>query len=325
MQTEPIPTQFHEDRSSSRNVPGLDRALLGLIKRAGRDPGLTPSNKAVLLAVIAHADGNGVCTDTDRSLARASDTSVPTVQRALKLFEDDGVIGRVYRPGKVREIRLITGEQSLVVVDLYSLPDRKINQQQQPYERRDCSPESTPLTAEPTRPECEHAHIPERLIELLTARKVTAKVARGLVRDFPERIIPQVQAHRHRSVRDPAASLVTAIRENWATDPPKPQPTAKEAKEEARKVQDAERQAAVDAQEAFNTRKRGEAEKVRNFWEGLSEAQKEAFDEEAVEASNHRDEFRNLSPDSPVLRCHRVAARWEHVRRKLGLPPEPEQ
>ena len=93
------------------------RDILGVLAWVGRDPGLTPSNKAVLLAVVAHADEQGVSKATDQALARASRTSIPTVQKTLKLFEDERVIRRLYRPQDARGIRLITGEQSLVVVD----------------------------------------------------------------------------------------------------------------------------------------------------------------------------------------------------------------
>ena len=37
------------------------RDILGVLAWVGRDPGLTPSNKAVLLAVVAHADKQGIC------------------------------------------------------------------------------------------------------------------------------------------------------------------------------------------------------------------------------------------------------------------------
>ena len=65
------------------------RDILGVLAWVGRDPGLTPSNKAALLAVVAHADKQGICPATDKTLARASRTSIPTVQKTLKLFEDE--------------------------------------------------------------------------------------------------------------------------------------------------------------------------------------------------------------------------------------------
>lgn len=147
---------------------------------------------------------------------------------------------------------------------------------------------------------------------------MTEKAARELVRDFPERIVPQVVAHRCRNVRNPAASLVVAIRENWPIEPPR----RRHASEEDRKAREAERQAKLHAQAAENARKRAEDEKVKNYWDGLSATERDALDEEAIEASPARDEIRSLDLDSPILRAHRATVRWEHLRRRLGLPPE---
>lgn len=143
-------------------------------------------------------------------------------------------------------------------------------------------------------------------------------MARELVRDFPERIVPQVEAHRYRNVRDQAASLVVAIRENWPTDPP----LCKQTAEEIRRAHRSQRQAAEDAQAAEKALKKAQEEKVKDYWNGLSEAEKSAFEEEAIEASPERENIRSLDPGSPIYKGHRAVARWEHVRRKLGLLPE---
>lgn len=312
-----------EDPMQSRDVTSSLPARLRLITWAGRDPGLTPPNKAVILAVVAHADEHGVCKGSDHHLARSSHTSVPTVQRSLRLFEASLVIERAYGPREGREIRLIPGDHPLVVVD--SLLDRKINQQEQQHAiAPDCSPAIIPIETETSGPGGGPDHDAGRLVALLIGWKVTAKVARGLVRDFPERIVRQVEAHGHRNVANPAASLVTAIRDNWPTDPPiaQRQPTAKELAEEARKALEAGRQSAHDARSRLNARKRAETERVEEFWEGLSQAERFAFDEEAVEASRHRDEIRSHGPDSPNYSLLRVAARREFTRRKLCLPPD---
>lgn len=291
--------------------PGSNRRLFDLIAWAGRDPGLSPPNKAVFLAVVAHADGDGICKQTDEGLATSSHTSVPTVQRALRLFETYRVIERAYYPPKGREIRLIPGEQSLVVVD--SITQSYVQRREQHHTKaRDCSPVSIPIPSEPPRPDGEA----DRLVALLVAGKVTEKVARELVRDFPERIIPQVEAHRCRNVRDPAASLVVAIRDNWPTEPPQ----RRHAAEEDRKAREAERQAELHALAAENARRKAEDEQVKNYWDGLSATEKEALDEQAIEASPARDLIRSLAPDSPIFRGYRATVRWEHVRRKLGLP-----
>jgi len=327
MPTSTVCTPAPEDGGRPRDLTGLDRTILGLIARAGRDPGLTPPDKAVLLAVVAHADGNGVCKETDHTLARDSRTSVPTVQRALKLFQGQRVIERAYDPPEFRAIRLLPGEQSPVVdvvVDLDSFPDRERKQQQ--ATARECSPESGAVEGRPPRPVGEPDPEFDRLVALLTDRNVTEKVARRLVRNHPERIIPQVEAHRHRNVSNPAASLVVAIRDDWPTDAPKAQrqPTAEERKEAARKADEVKRQTAHDAQSRLNARKRSEAKKVEEFWEGLTEGERLAFEAEAIEASPYRDQIRSLGPDDPLFTLQPIAARWEHVRRKLGLPPEAE-
>ena len=316
------------DQSRSRVVPDIARTRLRLIDWAGRDPGLTPPNKAVILAVVAHADGHGVCTATDRDLARASHTSVPTVQRSLRLLEASRVIERANAAPEGREIRLIPGEQPLVVVALDSLPEKKIKQQQEQQTTTDptCSPATIPNTSGTPGHEDSPGHDTQRLVALLIAQGVTEKMARRLVRQFPGRVVPQVEAHRHRNVSNPAGSLVVAIRDNWPTDPPKPQrqPTAKVREEEIRKAREDERQTAHNALAAANARRRAEDEQVRRFWEGLAEGEREAFDEEAVEASPHRDEIRCTRSDTPFYRAQCLAARREHIRRKLGLPPEAE-
>ena len=310
-----------EDPRNLRNVTNSVHARLRLITWAGRDPGLTPPNKAVILAVVAHTDEHDVCTASDHALARASHTSVPTVQRSLRLFEASRVIERADDLRGRREIRLIPGEQPLVVVvdDLDSLPDRKNKQQQE--QQYPTSPAIIPIRTEMTDPEDCSDHDAERLVSLLTAWKVTAKVARELVRDYPERIIPQVEAHRHRNVSNPAGSLVAAIRDDWPTEPPTPILTAEEKREAARRGRDAERQAALDAQATLNARKRAESERVEKYWEGLSQGERKALEEEAVEASPDRDNILNHGPNSPIYTLLRVAARREHLRRKLGLPP----
>lgn len=306
-----------EDRP--RGDAGLDRTLLDLIVRAGRDPGLSPPYKAVFLAVVAHAVEDGVCSATDQALARDSRTSVPTVQRTLKLFEGRRVFRRSYRPKDLREIRLLTGEHPLVVAvdEFKGSQDQK--EQQQHGRPRDHSPVSSPVESERIEPLDDADEEAERLVALLATWKITRPVAQRLVLDHPERIVPQVEAHRHRVVRNPAGSLVTAIREDWPTDPPERRQTAKEAEEEARRALEADRRAGLEAQAAENARRRVEEEKVLMYWDGLSQDQKSVFEEEAIETSPHRDFIRSLSPGDPMHRGHRAAARWEHVRRKLGL------
>lgn len=198
-----------EDRPRPRGHAGLDRTLFDLIVRAGRDPGLSTPYKAVFLAVVAHAVEDGVCSATDQDLARDSRTSVPTVQRTLKLFEGQRVFRRTYRPKDIREIRLLTGEHPLVVdVDeSKGSQDQKEQQQQQQQQHgrpRDRSPVSSPVESEHIEPLNEVDEDAERLVALLATWKITRPVARRLVLDHPERIVPQVEAHRHRVVRNPA-------------------------------------------------------------------------------------------------------------------------
>lgn len=321
MQTASPSPHSLEDRTDPRGRLGLDHTLLDLIVRAGRDPGLTPLNKAVFLAVVAHAINDGVCSATDQALARDSHTSIPTVQRTLKLFEGQRVFRRSYRPKDVREIRLLTGEHFLVVdVDeLKRSQDQKEQQQQQQNAPAQCSPVISRNTGSTTGTSDDADEEFDRLVALLTAWKVVPKVARELVRDFPERIVLQVEAHRHRNVSNPAGALVVAIREDWPTDLPERRQTAKEAQEEVRRTREKERQVALDVQAAQNALMRAEEEKVRLYWDSFSHEQQDVFDEEAIQASSDRDLIRSLRPGDPLYRVHWATARWEHVRRKLGL------
>jgi hypothetical protein len=312
-----------EDPRKLRDVTSSVHARLRLITWAGRDPGLTPPNKAVILAVVAHADEHNVCKASDQHLAMASHTSVPTVQRSLRLFEASRVIERANDAWEGREIRLIPCEHPLVVVDVDSFSDRKKKQQQEQHATSpDCSPAIMPTKTETPGPGGGPDHDAGQLVALLTAWKVTPKRARELVRDFPERIVPQVEAHRYRNVLNPAGSLITAIREDWPTDPPiaQRQPTTEEIQERAREEREAQRHAALDAQARLNARKRDDADRVEAFWEGLSQAERAAFEQEAIEASPDRGNILNHGPDSPLYTLLRVAARREHIRRKLGLP-----
>ncbi|WP_435017982.1 hypothetical protein TA3x_005608 [Tundrisphaera sp. TA3] len=62
-----------------------------------------------------------------------------------------------------------------------------------------------------------------------------------------------------------------------------------------------------------------ELDGIDAYWEDPSRSERESFDEEAIEASPHWDEIRSLSPQSPIFPGLKSAARWEHVRRKLGM------
>ena len=134
---------------------------------------------------------------------------------------------------------------------------------------------------------------PRRFVAMLIDRNVAEKVARKLVGMYPDRIIPQVEAHRHGKTRNAAGLLVVAIEENYPIVLSQTPPSAREQQEEARKGREAERQATLNAQAVENARKRVEEKRVLAFWDGLSWEEKDALDEEAVEASPHRDEIRS--------------------------------
>ena len=195
-------------------------------------------------------------------------------------------------------------------------------QQQQQDGPRDCSPVSSPV--EPEQPDAinQADEETERLVLLLTRRGITEEVARGLVRDFPERIAAQVEAHKKRKVWNVAGSLVVAIRENWPSITSQSPPLAREQQKEAQKGREADRKATLDAQAIENARRRAEDEKVSTYWDRFSQEQKDALDEEAIEASPHRDEIRSMSPANPLYRGFRVAARRDLIRLKLGLGVE---
>jgi hypothetical protein len=218
-------------------------------------------------------------------------------------------------------IRLITGEQSSVVVDDLDFSNQK-KQHQHTKTKRHYSLAISPNSGESPKPVHPVGEETERLVALLADWKVTEQVARKLVTDFPDRIAAQVEAHMQRKVWNKAGSLVVAIREGWPIVTPQSPPSAKEQQEEARKQREAEKRAILDSQAALNARKRAEDEKVRLFWDALGESERQAFDEEAVEASPYRDEIRNTKPDAPLHRMQRTTARWEHIREKLGLSPK---
>ena len=319
MQNSIAPEPTHRESEGSRERGRPQHCILDLLTWAGRDPGLTPPNKAVLLAIVAHADEHGVCTASDQALATASHTSVQTVQRTLLLFQGHRVLQRTKNSPRNRSVRLLPREQSSVVVDVV---EPGVKQQQQQDGPGDCSPVSSPPMDVVGDPGNGFEAGTEGLVVLLTDRGVTEEVARTLVRDFPDRIAAQVEAHKKRKVWNVAGSLVIAIKQNWASVRSQSPPSPKEQNEETRKEREADRKATLDAQAVENARKRAEEKAVVAYWDGLSQEERDVLDDEAIEASPHRAEIRSLDPDTPIFRGQKAAARWEHIRRKLGLGVE---
>jgi hypothetical protein len=167
---------------------------------------------------------------------------------------------------------------------------------------------STPVDAKPE-------PTPAGLEAELVHRGVTRNVAAELVMNYPaDRIKAQV-AHldgRRRKVKDAGAWLASAIRGDFAPpkaiDPPtkaEPQTVPAEAPDEQA------RQARAQA--------RAERLTMRTFWEGLSPAEREAFDAEALAHADTELRAEYDRQDDPRLRrLQMLPIRDAHLRARLA-------
>lgn len=168
---------------------------------------------------------------------------------------------------------------------------------------------------------------PAGLVQELVARGVTAAAARELVKAFPEdRVRLQIEradflrARNPKKIADLGAYLAAAIREDYA--PPVgfvsgADRARKEAAEQEQRRRDQERR----RQEAAARAREQEVEaKVRQFWDGLTEAERARVEAEALATADP--EVRSGYAEVPkvmqkiMLRNVRDA----HIRRLLGLP-----
>ncbi|OJW13124.1 MAG: hypothetical protein BGO49_20215 [Planctomycetales bacterium 71-10] len=152
-------------------------------------------------------------------------------------------------------------------------------------------------------------------MEKLVGSGVTRSVAEELARVFgDDQVSRQIEALPHRRPKDGAATLVSSIREDWAL----PEELRRAKEKAARLSEERERRA---REESIKRARRLDEEKVSRFWASMTPGERERFVEEAIEHADpeQRDLIRSLKPHEPLYRAYRVAARDEHIRRKLGL------
>ncbi len=162
---------------------------------------------------------------------------------------------------------------------------------------------------------------------------ISAKTARELVEKYPEeRIRLQVEVVEwlrktgKRKIADRAGFLTQAIREDYSR--PEGFVTKTEKAERQRAQNEQRRLEIAEARRKQEREKRLEEEqaKINNYWNALTEAEKEAHKAEAIAAADP--ESRKLYESSRAGRqsmaetIFRVAIRNPYLRSKLGLPPE---
>lgn len=152
-------------------------------------------------------------------------------------------------------------------------------------------------------------------VEKLVGSGVTRSVAQELAKVFgDDQVSRQIEALPHRKPKDRAATLVTSIREDWSM----PEELRRAEAKAARLAEEHRRRA---QEESLKRVRRLHEEKAAEFWASMTPGEQERFVEEAIEHADpeYRDLIRSLKPHEPLYRAHRVAARNEHIRRKLGM------
>lgn len=114
----------------------------------------------------------------------------------------------------------------------------------------------------------------ETVIEKLLRIGVTRQVAEQLAREYPEDIIEmQIKALPHRKTEDPAAVLITSIKDNWSLPAKLNEQVRIKAEKEAKKKQ----------KEKKETEKANCEERIKNYIAELSEDVQRELTEEAKE------------------------------------------
>jgi hypothetical protein len=168
---------------------------------------------------------------------------------------------------------------------------------------------------------------PGSLVHELTARGVTPGAAREVLKNFSEdqvrRQIEQVdfvRAKKPKKIADLGAYLVVAIREDYAAPAgfeSADDRSKREAAERERQHQDQERRHREAAAKALER----EAEaKVRLFWEGLTAAEQEQFEVEALSNADEATRAGCMNGPAVMKKVFLRSVREEFIRKRLDLP-----
>jgi hypothetical protein len=192
------------------------------------------------------------------------------------------------------------------------------------FTRRLDAPAQFPLPLDPPAPEPAPpapAPVVAPLVAELVSRGVSATVAADLVGNVPEeRIRKQLAAldwllkhPRQKTIDDPAAWLVEAIRDDYAP----PAGLAAAAKRAERRASEEAQAAAARAQ---RSRAQTEEAQVAAYWAGLSAAERAALEAEALEQATPEVRAQCALGRPRFVQALRQKACEEQIRRRLGLP-----
>jgi hypothetical protein len=187
----------------------------------------------------------------------------------------------------------------------------------------------------PELPEAAPAEVagPSELETELIARGVTPKTARDLVTAFPEeRVRRQIEQTEwlkrtgKRKIADLGAFLTQAIRDDYARPEGFVSNAEKAERQRAQNERRRQELAEKKLQEERAKRREEEHARIRRFWEGLSDLEREALKTEALSAADpERVKVYHATQGgrgSIAEALFRITVRDPYIRQKLGLPPE---
>ena len=164
---------------------------------------------------------------------------------------------------------------------------------------------------------------PTGLERELVERGVTRAVAADLVRDFPEeRIRAQIEhtdwlrETKPKRVADVGAYLAEAIRKDFA---PPAGFRSRAERAEAEATARARRERETEARQA-KAREREIETRIAGYWEGLTPAERAAFEAAALAGAAADDRAAYEAATGPARRLLLVGLRDAVIRRRLGLP-----
>lgn len=175
---------------------------------------------------------------------------------------------------------------------------------------------------------------PSGLLQELISRGVSAAVAHQLLVEFPEErirhqvgIVDWLIGQGSRKIRNPGAFLAKAIREDYAA----PHGFASNGEPSVQPVRGTpeRRVANTDDLSLKKRRSNDEAQKLRAFWDGLSQDERDRMDTEAIlhagpDILKQYEESRSKKGHlSEVL--FRIAIREPYLKRKLGIVSDSER
>lgn len=172
---------------------------------------------------------------------------------------------------------------------------------------------------------------PSPLAAELIDRGITAAIADQLVTEYDEArirlqmdILDAMPAKKRGRIDDPAAWLVTAIRNDHAA--PKGYVPKAERERQAEAKRQKEQQAAEERhrKQEQQAREKAERQAILGYWESLNPEQQAAHDAEAIAQADAED--LELIKPGPMQRIGKGLLRDKHIRRLLEaqgkLPPE---